>query len=199
MLTLCIIYKLHLTLGCSQGHLLELKLAAIQALDHETFFSLFGEGKIPHFRHILDSKLSPYLSSSAYQFWRVNSNAFSSSFYRRGYSGWAIRIADWLLKMNGLSGAVEELCNAQTIEEQDRIWKGSLRKLFVEGSLVQRLVDSPVFLWNALGVCSILHPWSFNSTDMLSCFKVPQNQKKAFTDEGSVYEFIRFVAHMFLI
>ncbi|KAI0322655.1 hypothetical protein OF83DRAFT_1161041 [Amylostereum chailletii] len=154
-----------------QGHLVELKLAAIKALEYEELFAMFGEGKIPNFRQILDSRLSPYLSSPAYQFWRINVDAFETSFYRHGYSGWALRIAGWLLQINGMMADVRALCAAQTLQEQDRIWTTSLRKLFVEGSIVQRLVDSPVFLWNALGV--------------------PKNQKDAFTNEGSVSDFIR--------
>ena len=53
-----------------QGHLLELKLASICALDYEDHWMLFGEGKHPRFRELLDTKLSPYLTSNAYQFWR---------------------------------------------------------------------------------------------------------------------------------
>ena len=44
---------------------------------------LFGEGKHADFRTLLDEKLSPYLSSHAYQFWRRNERAFESSFYVR--------------------------------------------------------------------------------------------------------------------
>jgi betaine lipid synthase len=54
--------------------------------------------------------------------------------------------------LTGKRGNVKALCEAKTIEEQDRIWKESLRSIFVQGSLVQKLVDSPIFLWNALGV-----------------------------------------------
>ena len=47
---------------------------------------LFGEGKHSDFRTLLDEKLSPYLSSHAYQFWRRNERAFESSFNVRRYS-----------------------------------------------------------------------------------------------------------------
>ncbi|KAF8313463.1 S-adenosyl-L-methionine-dependent methyltransferase [Clavulina sp. PMI_390] len=156
-----------------QGHLLELKLAAIKAFDHETFFSLFGDGKHPSFRQLLDGKLSAYLSSPAYQFWRLHSGSFdpSSSFYLRGYSGWALRIAHWLISLTGHNDDVKALCEARTLKEQDEVWRRCLRPVFVDGSVVQRLVDNPIFLWNALGV--------------------PKNQKEIFTKEGTVYEFIR--------
>ena len=47
-----------------QGHILELKLAAIQALDYQDFWMMFGEGRHPDFDRLLTSKLSPFLSSS---------------------------------------------------------------------------------------------------------------------------------------
>jgi betaine lipid synthase len=46
-----------------QGHLLELKLAAISALTHTEMWQMFGEGRIANFEQLLDNKLSPYLSS----------------------------------------------------------------------------------------------------------------------------------------
>jgi hypothetical protein len=46
-----------------QGHILELKLAAIHALEYTDFWMIFGEGKHPDFERILTSKLSPFLSS----------------------------------------------------------------------------------------------------------------------------------------
>ncbi|KAJ3870946.1 hypothetical protein F5051DRAFT_446884 [Lentinula edodes] len=71
-----------------QGHLLELKLAAISSLEYFDFFALFGRGYHPRFRDLLDSKLEHCLSIYAYEFWKVNASAFSSStFYDWGYSG----------------------------------------------------------------------------------------------------------------
>lgn len=109
-------------------------------------------GKYPSFRALLDGKLSAYLSSPAYQFWRVNQNAFASSFYLQGYAGWALRFAHWLVRISGRSEDVKQICEAKTIGEQDEIWRRSLRRIFVDGSVVQKLVDNPIFLWNALGV-----------------------------------------------
>ncbi|KDQ16546.1 hypothetical protein BOTBODRAFT_43462 [Botryobasidium botryosum FD-172 SS1] len=74
-----------------RNHLLELKLAAICALEYEDFWRLFGEGRHPDFHSPLDLKLSPFLSAHAYQFWHANDNAFSSNFYLQGYSGSALR------------------------------------------------------------------------------------------------------------
>lgn len=46
-----------------QGHILELKLAAIQTLEYADFWQIFGEGRHPDFDRLLTSKLSPFLSS----------------------------------------------------------------------------------------------------------------------------------------
>lgn len=46
-----------------QGHILELKLAAIQALEYNDFWLIFGEGRHPEFDKLLTTKLSPFLSS----------------------------------------------------------------------------------------------------------------------------------------
>ncbi|KAJ6586838.1 hypothetical protein DFH09DRAFT_1245371 [Mycena vulgaris] len=153
-----------------QGHLMELKLAAIQSLDYEDFFALFGEGRHPNFRGVLDSKIAPYLSSSAYQFWRINSDSFSSSFYLRGYSGWALRLASYIFRLAGVSKDIEALCDSDTLEQQEEIWRRKLRPVLLN-PVVVALLKNPVFCWNALGV--------------------PLNQRKMLLDEGGVYEFIR--------
>jgi betaine lipid synthase len=46
-----------------QGHILELKLAAIHALEYADFWKIFGEGKHEEFDRLLTSKMSPFLSS----------------------------------------------------------------------------------------------------------------------------------------
>ncbi|KAG6813636.1 hypothetical protein H0H92_008872 [Tricholoma furcatifolium] len=152
-----------------QGHLAELKLAALQSLSYDDFFSLFGSGKHPQFRKLLDSKLAPHLSSSAYQFWRLNDDAFLSAFYMRGYSGWALRVARLLFSLAGVSKHVEELCQCDTIEAQVKIWRTKLRPVLLNPAVVA-LLKSPVFCWNALGV--------------------PLNQRRMLLEEGTIYDFI---------
>lgn len=154
----------------SQGHLLELKLAALKSLCYEDFFALFGEGHHPNFRALLDSKIAPHISSIAYQFWRINDDAFSSSFYLRGYSGLALRLAGIIFRLAGVSQDVEAMCNTDTLLDQARIWQEKLRPVLLN-PVVVALLKNPVFCWNALGV--------------------PLNQRKMLLNEGSIYEFIR--------
>ncbi|KAF8210145.1 hypothetical protein K438DRAFT_1903773 [Mycena galopus ATCC 62051] len=153
-----------------QGHLMELKLAGIQALDYDDFFALFGQGRHANFRGLLDSKLAPHLSSSAYQFWRIKAQSFSSSFYLRGYSGWALRMAGWIFRAFGVSKEIQALCTADTLKEQEEIWNTKLRPVLLN-PIVVTLLKNPVFCWNALGV--------------------PLNQRKMLLDEGNIFEFIR--------
>ncbi|KAJ7925215.1 hypothetical protein B0H13DRAFT_2229697 [Mycena leptocephala] len=114
----------------SQGHLMELKLAGIQCLDYNDFFALFGQGRHNNFRALLDSKLAPHLSSSAYQFWRL---------------------AGFIFRMAGVSKDIKALCSADTLEQQGEIWKQKLRPVLLN-PLVVALLKNPVFCWNALGV-----------------------------------------------
>ncbi|KAF9220624.1 hypothetical protein BS17DRAFT_759265 [Gyrodon lividus] len=153
-----------------QGHLLELKLAALHTLDYEDFFAMFGEGRHPRFRNLLDSKISPLLSSIAYQFWHINDSAFTNDFYLNGYSGWALRLARVIFAIAGVSKDAEALCGATTIAEQEKIWRERLKPVLLN-PVVVALLKSPVFCWNALGV--------------------PLNQRKMLLDEGSIYEFVR--------
>ncbi|KAF7321357.1 hypothetical protein MKEN_00655900 [Mycena kentingensis (nom. inval.)] len=169
-----------------QGHLLELKLAAIKSLGYDDFFALFGDGQHDDFRGLLDKHISPHLSSSAYQFWRINSKAFASSFYLRGYSGWALRFAACIFRLSGVTRDVEALCTADTLERQQEIWTAKIRPVLLNpvvvallkvGAIVKVMQvnlhdrQNPVFCWNALGV--------------------PLNQRKMLLDEGSIYEFVR--------
>lgn len=131
---------------------------------------MFGQGKHPDFRLLLDSKMAPLLSSIAYQFWYINDDAFSSSFYLHGYSGYALRLAGIIFRLAGVSKDVDAMCNAETIPEQARIWRERLRPTLLN-PVVIALLKNPVFCWNALGV--------------------PLNQRQMLLNEGSVYEFLR--------
>lgn len=66
-------------LNPSQNHLLELKIAAFQSLSYSDFWRLFGEGKHHAFRELLIKKISPHISSQAFQFWWSHASVFASS------------------------------------------------------------------------------------------------------------------------
>ena len=139
-------------MNACQGHLLELKLASIASLEYEEFWSLFGAGRNPDFRQWLDLRISPYLSSHAYQFWRLNNSYFDRAFYFRGYTGHALRLAKVAFALAGVQKHVDAFCQAKTLEEQQDIWDKHLRGTLINRQMIRIFLSNPAFLWNALGV-----------------------------------------------
>lgn len=143
-------------LNPTQCHLLELKVAGYNALPYEDFWKIFGDGKHPNFRELLLTKLSPHLSSRAFQYWLNNTHIFTSprgrGLYDTGGSKHAIRVMRWIARIFGLQRAVHALLTAKTLNEQREIWRAALRPALLS-TLVNRLVVSQeAFLWAALGV-----------------------------------------------
>lgn len=62
------------------------------------------------------------------------------------------------------------MCEADTLVEQDTIWRTRIRPVLLN-PVVVALLKNPLFCWNALGV--------------------PRAQRAMFLAEGSAYEFIR--------
>ncbi|KAL9658321.1 hypothetical protein ABK040_015641 [Willaertia magna] len=130
-----------------QNAVLELKLVAIRLLDYNTFWQLFGEGKVENFStKLYPQVLRPSLSKEAREYWDQYAYYFDgkdwlfglrNSFYYRSMAGW---LAVLLIKIYcgiipGLRKALDDLANAQTLEEQKRIYYGR-----VEGKLFNRVV-----------------------------------------------------------
>lgn len=144
-------------LNPSQNHLLELKVAAFTALGYQDVWKLFGEGKHADFHNMLIQKLSPHLSSEAFQFWLHNGpSVFSSSsskgLYYSGGSGNALAIAGWLFYLLGMSEDVKKLCAAQTLNEQREIWQCSIKTVLHSKTLTYAILGNEKWLWKALGV-----------------------------------------------
>lgn len=139
-----------------QGHLLELKLAALKSLSYDDFWKIFGEGKHADFETLLVSKMSKYMSSHAFQFWIAEGKkTFDPSgygLYDTGSTRWALRLARWLFKVCGVSEDVKRLCKAKTMEEQKAIWIKKIKPAMFNPIVCKLLVGNPVFLWKALGV-----------------------------------------------
>ncbi|TFK86202.1 hypothetical protein K466DRAFT_600529 [Polyporus arcularius HHB13444] len=153
-------------LNPTQNHLLELKVAAFCALSHEDTWKLFGEGRHPEFRNLLLNKLSPYLSSRAFQYWLDNTSAFTSrgGLYETGGTRIAVKLSKWLFRLLGLSREVRRMCSAKTLREQRAIWRTRLRPVVLNKYLSYLVVANQQFLWRALGV--------------------PTNQRDMITDDG---------------
>ncbi|OMP81977.1 hypothetical protein BK809_0006286 [Diplodia seriata] len=143
-------------LNPNQNHLLELKVAAFTALGYADVWKLFGEGKHESFRELLIGKLSPHLSSLAFQFWlQYGEQTFSPSgkgLYSTGGSGFALAWVGRLLRFMGLEQEVDKLCAAETLNEQREIWQRSIRKVLLSRLLAWTVVGNEKWLWKALGV-----------------------------------------------
>lgn len=142
-------------LNPNQNHLLELKVASYTALGYRDMWKIFGEGKHAQFRDLLISKLSPHLSSQAFQYWLEHADTFTSAsghgLYETGGSRHAIRMVRWLCNMFGLQGEVRKLCEAQTLQEQNEIWP-RIRRVLLSKPLNWAIVSTEWFAWKAAGV-----------------------------------------------
>jgi len=144
-------------LNPSQNHLLELKVASFTALGYQDVWKLFGEGRHANFHNILIQKLSPHLSSEAFQFWLHNgptvfTSLSSKGLYYSGGSGNALVIAGWLFRILGMTEDVKKLCAAQTLNEQRSIWQRSIKTVLHSKILTWAILGNEKWLWKALGV-----------------------------------------------
>ncbi|KAI1378564.1 hypothetical protein F4677DRAFT_371020 [Hypoxylon crocopeplum] len=142
-------------LNPAQNHLLELKVAAFSSLPYEDFWKIFGEGKHPEFRSLLLSKMSPHLSSRAFQYWLNNHHIFTRSkggLYDTGGSKHGIRIFRCITRMFGCRSAVKEMLATKTLNEQREIWRSKIRPALLSRFVSKFVVSQEAFLWTALGV-----------------------------------------------
>ena len=87
-----------------------------------------------------------------------------------GYIGLALRLAQVIFSLAGVSKDVKEICNASAVSDQVKIWKEKLMPVLLN-PLVVALLKTPAFCWNTLGA--------------------PLNQRKMLLDEGGIYAFVR--------
>lgn len=117
---------------------------------------MFGQGKHSSFRHLLITRLSPHLSSLAFQYWLHHGPAtFDESgggLYSTGGSRHALNLVRWLVHAFRLQRSVQQLCSATTIEEQRRVWKQKLRPILLSRWLSAVIISNKTWLWRALGV-----------------------------------------------
>ncbi|KAK7754949.1 hypothetical protein SLS62_003033 [Diatrype stigma] len=144
------------------NHLLELKVAAYASLPYADFWQIFGEGKHPAFRSLLVEKMSPHLSSRAFQYWLHREHVFTRNstttttsgggLYDTGGSKHALRIFRWISCVFGCRTAVRQLLAAKTLNEQREVWRGRIRPALLSRLVSKFVVSQEAFLWTALGV-----------------------------------------------
>lgn len=69
---------------CTQSALLELKVCAIQQLEFEDVWAMFGEGRHPRIESIYERQLAPYLSQTSNKFWSKRLFYFKQGLYYQG-------------------------------------------------------------------------------------------------------------------
>jgi S-adenosylmethionine-diacylglycerol 3-amino-3-carboxypropyl transferase len=159
-----------------QNALLELKMSAIRNLEFADFFELFGRGRVDDFQTLYTRQLRSSLSIMAQNYWDRNPHYFSqtkfrSSFYFRGGSGTVARLLNYYVNFKGARHALAALCQARTLEEQQKIYFGELQDL----------------LWNRW----IKSAFSFDTS--LSLIGVPRPQRQQVEDgfAGGIAKFIQ--------
>lgn len=116
-----------------QNALLELKIAGIRSLDFETFFEMFGRGRLRNYRTVYREYLRPGLSPEAAEYWDRHINFFDpggwrNSFYFHGSSGTFARLANFYIdRIARVRDAVSRLLAATSLDEQQSIYFGELR------------------------------------------------------------------------
>jgi S-adenosylmethionine-diacylglycerol 3-amino-3-carboxypropyl transferase len=117
-----------------QNALLELKKAGIRELDFETFFKMFGEGRLPGVKEIYQQKLRSHLDDWSRQFWDKKIKWFDNrrrTFYFRGTSGSFARMmkiyTDRVIKVRP---HLDAILNANSIAEQKAVYDSKLKDKF---------------------------------------------------------------------
>jgi S-adenosylmethionine-diacylglycerol 3-amino-3-carboxypropyl transferase len=109
-----------------QTALLELKLAAVRALDFDDFFRLFGQGFHPDVHALYERRLRIQLTPFAREYWDRNHAWFASrrgSFYFHGLSGLvACGFRAYLAARPPLGACIRALFGAGSVAEQRAIY-----------------------------------------------------------------------------
>lgn len=116
----------------AQSSLLELKATAIQQLEFEDVWQLFGEGKHANIERLFETRLAPFLSQKAFSFWSTRLWYFKEGLYYQGGMGKLCWVLQCLAVLLGLSGTANRLANTQSLQEQRKIWDSMALVYFVK-------------------------------------------------------------------
>lgn len=113
-----------------QNALLELKLAAIRQLDYETFFSLFGRGRVDKAKALYRESLREELTPLSRRFWDSHFRRFFSgrgwrpSFYFYGSSGLFARLVNsYIDRIAKVRSDVEYVLDCDSVDEQRKMYE----------------------------------------------------------------------------
>lgn len=113
-----------------QNALLELKLSGIKNLDFDTFFQMFGQGRLSGARRAYSEKLRGSLSPWSRKYWDKKIKFFDGkrrTFYYRGTSGTFARIVNMYVdRVTKLRPSIEAVLDADTLQEQREIYRNDI-------------------------------------------------------------------------
>jgi len=125
----------------AQTALLELKLAGIARLDHETFFDIFAARKPSRVLQVYRPLLRPHMSARSCAFWDKRLWMVARDLYRFGSLGLFYRILRRFLRLLGIPlKRADEFFGLRSLEEQNawyqkhaapKLW-GTWSRLFVQ-------------------------------------------------------------------
>lgn len=114
-----------------QNALLDLKIAGIKHLDYETFFDMFGKGRLHRAKRTYREQLRQHLPRRSRKYWDKKIKFFKSRrrpFYYRGTSGTFARLINlYIDRVVKLRPWVNELLNAKSVDEQREIYDTHIR------------------------------------------------------------------------
>lgn len=158
-----------------QNALLELKMSGIRNLDYETFFQMFGNGRLGGAKGIYRSHLRQDLTPWSQHYWDKRIKRYfdgkRKSFYFCGTTGAFARIINTLIDRYKLRGYAYDILSAKTLEEQRNVWFNQIRE-----KLWSRLVK-----------------FIMNRDTTLSMLGVPKAQRKQIETQydGGVVKFVQ--------
>lgn len=160
-----------------QNALLDLKKAAVQRLDYDRFFSLFGRGQLSDWQTVYPQQLRPVLPEPAQRFWDRHGNFFTSqgrrnSLYFRGTSGlFAWMVNGYINRVARIRSSINDILNASSVAEQREIYTRARLKESLFRPLVQ---------------------WMLRRDATMAMLGVPRSQRRQL-DEGYPGGIVQFI------
>jgi len=154
----------------AQNAVLELKLAAIRALDHGSFFDIFAARKPARVSEVYRSKLRPLISPRSVEFWDKNLWMAHRGLYDFGKMGLATRIVRFMLPRLGLRRELtDRFFELRSLDEQQEWYREHVAPR-LWGPVTKWLCESNWFMY----LCGV-HP----------------QQLKLVDGRHGIYEFVR--------
>ncbi len=154
----------------AQNAVLELKLATIARLDHDTLFDIFAARRPARVLDVYRPHLRPLLSPQSREFWDKNLWMAARGLYNYGKMGLAVRLVRFILPRLGLSRRLtEQFFELRSLDEQ-KIWYDKHVAHRLWGPWTKWLCESNWFMY----LCGV-HP----------------TQLKLVDGRHGIYEFVR--------